>query len=131
MQRRPVFSDGEYGARLLIDTKALVKALKKGPIGGAGLDVYEEDVCFFEDWPAAAVKDDALARLLVFPNVIVIGREAFFPREALSAIATRRLSTSKIALNRTSCAMKSVTDAATRIARKKKSNDAGNFIIQF
>jgi D-lactate dehydrogenase len=80
------------GRGALIDTKALVKALKKGHIGGAGLDVYEEeDAYFFEDWSAVAIKDDVLARLLTFPNVIITGHQAFFTNEALDAIADTTL----------------------------------------
>ena len=80
------------GRGALIDTKALVTTLKKGHIGGAGLDVYEEEEgYFFEDWSAGAIKDDVLARLLTFPNVIVTGHQAFFTDEALGAIADTTL----------------------------------------
>ncbi|MDR1468256.1 MAG: 2-hydroxyacid dehydrogenase [Spirochaetaceae bacterium] len=80
------------GRGALIDTKALVKALKKGHIGGAGLDVYEEEEgYFFEDWSSIAIKDDVLARLLTFPNVIISGHQAFFTNEALGAIADTTL----------------------------------------
>jgi D-lactate dehydrogenase len=84
------------GRGALIDTKALVKALKKGRIGGAGLDVYEEeDAYFFEDWSAVAIKDDVLARLLTFPNVIITGHQAFLTHEALGAIADTTLANIK------------------------------------
>jgi D-lactate dehydrogenase len=84
------------GRGALIDTKALVKALKTGRIGGAGLDVYEEeDAYFFEDWSAVAIKDDVLARLLTFPNVIITGHQAFFTNEALNAIADTTLANIK------------------------------------
>jgi D-lactate dehydrogenase len=91
MKREVVIINTGRGA--LIDTKALVKALKKGRIGGAGLDVYEEEEAyFFEDWSAVAIKDDVLARLLTFPNVIITGHQAFFTHEALGAIADTTLS---------------------------------------
>ncbi|MDR0638455.1 MAG: 2-hydroxyacid dehydrogenase [Spirochaetaceae bacterium] len=84
------------GRGALIDTKALVTALKKGHIGGAGLDVYEEEEgYFFEDWSAVAIKDDVLARLLTFPNVIITGHQAFFTSEALGAIADTTLANIK------------------------------------
>jgi D-lactate dehydrogenase len=84
------------GRGALIDTKALVKALKKGRIGGAGLDVYEEEEAyFFEDRSAVAIEDDVLARLLTFPNVIITGHQAFFTNEALSAIADTTLANIK------------------------------------
>ncbi len=72
----------------LIDTAALIEALKVGRIGGAGLDVYEEESgYFFEDRSDRAIADDVLARLLTFPNVLVTSHQAFFTREALTNIA--------------------------------------------
>ncbi len=72
----------------LIDTRALVEGLKDGKIGGAGLDVYEEEEhYFFEDWSLAPIKDDLLARLLQFPNVVLTSHQAFLTEEALSEIA--------------------------------------------
>lgn len=72
----------------LIDTKALIKALKKKKIGAAGLDVYEEESeYFFEDHSDAGVSDDTLARLLTFNNVLVTSHQAFFTKEALHNIA--------------------------------------------
>jgi D-lactate dehydrogenase len=72
----------------LIDTKALIAALKAGKLGGAGLDVYEEeDEYFFEDHSGAVIRDDVLARLLTFPNVLVTSHQAFLTAEALDAIA--------------------------------------------
>ena len=80
------------GRGALIDTKALVKALKHKKIGGAGLDVYEEEEnYFFEDRSAEALEDDILARLLTFPNVIVTGHQGFLTEEALGAIAQTTL----------------------------------------
>src|SRR4051812_17288671 len=49
----------------LIDTKALIEALKSGHVGGVGLDVYEEEEgVFFEDLSGQIFQDDVLARLL-------------------------------------------------------------------
>jgi D-lactate dehydrogenase len=76
------------GRGQLIDTRALVEGLKNRKIGGAGLDVYEEeDKYFFEDLSSEIVQDDVLARLLSFPNVLVTSHQAFFTHEAMSAIA--------------------------------------------
>ncbi len=76
----------------LIDTKALIHALKNHRIGGAGLDVYEEEEkYFFQDWSGAIITDDTLARLLTFPNVIITGHQAFLTDEALTAIARTTL----------------------------------------
>lgn len=77
----------------LIDTRALISALKSGAIGAAGLDVYEEeDGIFFSDLSEAGLQDDILARLLTFPNVLVTAHQGFLTREALSNIAHRTLS---------------------------------------
>src|SRR5215472_3365001 len=68
----------------LIHTKALIKALKSGHVGGVALDVYEEEEgIFFEDLSGEVLHDDELARLLTFPNVLVTAHQAFFTREAL------------------------------------------------
>ena len=80
------------GRGALIETKSLINALKARKIGGAGLDVYEEeDKLFFEDWSGAIIQDDVLARLLTFPNVILTGHQAFLTDEALTAIAKTTL----------------------------------------
>lgn len=72
----------------LIDTAALIAALKAGRLGGVGLDVYEEEEgVFFEDLSGQALQDDELARLLTFPNVLVTAHQAFLTREALGDIA--------------------------------------------
>jgi D-lactate dehydrogenase len=72
----------------LIDTKALIEALKSGRLGGVGLDVYEEEEgVFFEDLSGQILHDDELARLLTFPNVMITAHQAFLTREALSEIA--------------------------------------------
>jgi len=76
----------------LIDTKSLVSALKRGKIGYAGLDVYEEEEgIFFEDLSELGLQDDALARLLTFPNVLITSHQAFLTHEALSNIAKTTL----------------------------------------
>lgn len=76
----------------LIDTRALIKALKENRIGGAGLDVYEEeDGYFFEDHSGEVIQDDMLARLLTFPNVLITSHQAFFTHEALQEIAKTTL----------------------------------------
>jgi D-lactate dehydrogenase len=76
----------------LIDTPAIVAALKSGRLGGLAIDVYEEEErLFFEDRSAEVVQDDVFARLLTFPNVIVTGHQAFFTREALRDIARTTL----------------------------------------
>ncbi|MGC8765408.1 MAG: 2-hydroxyacid dehydrogenase [Brevinematia bacterium] len=76
----------------LIDTRALIDGLKSGKIGGAGLDVYEEESdYFFEDYSTQILTDDVLARLLTFPNLIITSHQAFFTKEALTNIAKTTL----------------------------------------
>ncbi len=72
----------------LIDSEALLEALKSKRIGGAALDVYEEESdLFFEDNSGIIIQDDVLARLLSLPNVLVTSHQAFLTQEALEAIA--------------------------------------------
>ncbi len=72
----------------LIDTMALVEALRSGQIGAAGLDVYEEeDGLYYRDLSSDLVRDEVFSLLISFPNVIVTGHQAFFTREALQTIA--------------------------------------------
>jgi D-lactate dehydrogenase len=71
----------------LIDTEALIEALKNGHLAGVGLDVYEEEEgVFFHDLSDQVVTDDTLARLMTFTNVLVTGHQAFFTEEALTTI---------------------------------------------
>ena len=80
------------GRGALVDTPALIDALKSGQLGYLGLDVYEEEAqLFFEDRSDLPLQDDVLARLLTFPNVIVTAHQAFLTHEALAAIASTTL----------------------------------------
>ncbi|HSC85357.1 MAG TPA: 2-hydroxyacid dehydrogenase [Pseudomonas sp.] len=80
------------GRGALVDTPALVEALKSGQLGYLGLDVYEEEAeLFFEDRSDLPLQDDVLALLLSYPNVIVTAHQAFLTREALDAIAATTL----------------------------------------
>jgi D-lactate dehydrogenase len=73
----------------LIDTKAVIKALKTGQIGALGIDVYEqEEKLFFRDLSEDIIQDDAIQRLMSFPNVLITAHQAFFTNEALTQIAT-------------------------------------------
>ena len=72
----------------LIDSEALISAIKSGKIGGAGLDVYEEETSlFFEDYSESILKDDVLSRLITMPNVLITSHQAFLTHEALKRIA--------------------------------------------
>lgn len=72
----------------LIDSEALIDGIKSGKVGGAGLDVYEEESEFFyEDLSETVRRDDNLARLIAMPNVLVTSHQAFLTQEALKRIA--------------------------------------------
>lgn len=72
----------------LVDTEQLLAALKSGKIGGAGLDVYEEESeFFFEDFSQTIIRDDILSLLVTLPNVIITSHQAFLTAEALENIA--------------------------------------------
>lgn len=80
------------GRGALIDTKAVLDALKSGQLGSLALDVYEEESeLFFEDRSDEIIDDDVFARLLTFPNVLITAHQAFLTREALAAIAETTL----------------------------------------
>ncbi|NBB11501.1 2-hydroxyacid dehydrogenase [Pseudomonas sp. SLFW] len=90
MQRGAMLINTGRGA--LVDTPALIGALKSGQLGYLGLDVYEEEAqLFFEDRSDLPLQDDVLARLLTFPNVVITAHQAFLTREALGAIARTTL----------------------------------------
>lgn len=72
----------------LIDSDALLQALKSGKIHGAGLDVYEEETAFFfEDYSSTVINDDVLSILVSMPNVVMTSHQAFLTEEALQKIA--------------------------------------------
>ena len=73
----------------LIDTEALIVALKQGKFHAVALDVYEgEDANVYTDHSFDVPTEDITGRLLMFPQVILTSHQAFFTREALQAIAT-------------------------------------------
>ena len=86
----------------LVDTEAVIEALKSGQLGGIAIDVYEQEASlFFKDLSSTVISDDVIQRLVSFPNVIVTGHQAFFTREALGTIlATTLASISDFAAGR-------------------------------
>ncbi|SAL09385.1 D-lactate dehydrogenase [Caballeronia peredens] len=71
----------------LIDTEAVIEALKTGQLGGLAIDVYEQEAdLFFRDLSSEIITDDVIQRLVSFPNVIVTGHQAYLTREALTTI---------------------------------------------
>lgn len=76
------------GRGALVDTTAMIDALKSDRLSAAGLDVYEEESgYFFEDLSDRVITDDVLARLMTFPNVVITSHQGFLTRDALDAIA--------------------------------------------
>jgi len=72
----------------LIDTEALIAALRARKFGGVGLDVYEdEDDQVFQDFSDAVLENEVVPVLLSFPNVVITSHQAFFTRTALQSIA--------------------------------------------
>ncbi len=73
----------------LVDSEALLAALRDGTVGAAGLDVYEEESeWFYEDRSDATRRNKTLSLLVSMPNVIVTSHQAFLTHEALANIAT-------------------------------------------
>ncbi len=76
----------------LIDSEALLAALRDGKVGAAGLDVYEEESeWFYEDRSDVTRQNKTLSLLVSMPNVIVTSHQAFLTREALTNIASTTL----------------------------------------
>ena len=76
----------------LVDSDALLAALRDGTVGAAGLDVYEEESeWFYEDRSDATRQNKTLSLLVSLPNVIVTSHQAFLTREALANIASTTL----------------------------------------
>ena len=77
----------------LIDTRAVIDAIKSGRVGYFGIDVYErEDSLFFEDLSDTVIQDDTFQLLQSFSNVVITAHQAFFTKEALHNIAETTLS---------------------------------------
>eukprot|EP01113_Clastostelium_recurvatum_P007401 TRINITY_DN1344_c0_g1_i1.p1 TRINITY_DN1344_c0_g1~~TRINITY_DN1344_c0_g1_i1.p1 ORF type:complete len:338 (-),score=79.93 TRINITY_DN1344_c0_g1_i1:12-1025(-) len=73
----------------LIDSKAMLAALKSGHIGLLGLDVYEEEAdLFYADWSGQVIQDDIITRFSTFPNVLITAHQAWFTNEAITTIAS-------------------------------------------
>ena len=77
----------------LINAEDLLEGIKERKIGGACLDVYEEESdFFFNDFSNHIMSDDTLARLISMPNVIVTSHQAFLTNEALNNLAETTVS---------------------------------------
>jgi D-lactate dehydrogenase len=88
------------GRGALVDTDALVEALREGRVGGFGMDVYEEEAGpaldpRFQLAAAPGVEDSGrpaaegtLSPLLVFDQVLITSNQAYFTVDALEEIAS-------------------------------------------
>ena len=86
MKKGVVIINTSRGA--LINTKDLIEGIKSKKVGGACLDVYEEEAdVFYEDNSSDIIDDDTLAVLLSMPNVLITSHQAFLTEEALANIA--------------------------------------------
>ena len=71
-----------------VDANALIKGLQANKFHAVALDVYEgEDANVYMDRSDDMIDTDIVARLTMFPNLILTSHQAFFTREALQAIA--------------------------------------------
>ena len=76
------------GRGALVDTEALIRGIRSGKIGAAGLDVYEEENAnVYQDRQDQIMMHSVTARLCSFPNVVMTSHQAFFTYEALGQIA--------------------------------------------
>ncbi|MDJ0728566.1 MAG: 2-hydroxyacid dehydrogenase [Crocosphaera sp.] len=72
----------------LVDTRAVIDGIKTGKIGYVGLDVYEEEEeLFFQDYSDGIIQDETFQLLQSFQNVVITAHQAFFTKDALTAIA--------------------------------------------
>jgi D-lactate dehydrogenase len=88
----------------LVDTVAVIAALKSHKLGALAIDVYEQESdLFFRDRSADIIDDDVFERLMTFPNVLVSGHQGFFTVEALTQIAEVTLRNMEHFVNGTPC----------------------------
>jgi len=72
----------------LVDTDAVIAALKSRHLGQLAIDVYEQEgALFFQDRSGEIIDDEVFQRLMTFPNVLVTGHQGFFTEEALQEIS--------------------------------------------
>ncbi len=76
----------------LIDTEALIQALEEKKIGGAALDVIEnESDIYYRDLKGEILTNRELAVLRSFPNVIMTPHTAFYTDQAVSDMVEHSL----------------------------------------
>ncbi|MEO6037757.1 MAG: 2-hydroxyacid dehydrogenase [Saprospiraceae bacterium] len=76
------------GRGALIDSVAVIGALRSGKLGYLGIDVYEQEENLFAlDLSDTIIPDELILQLMAFPNVLITAHQAYFTEEALSEIA--------------------------------------------
>lgn len=91
MKRGALLINTARGA--VINTPALIHALKSGHLGGAGLDVYEyEKGLFFMDHQGHPPQDTQFLELQSLPNVMITPHYAFLTQEAIFNIIKTTIS---------------------------------------
>ncbi|MCU0792061.1 MAG: 2-hydroxyacid dehydrogenase [Opitutaceae bacterium] len=76
----------------LLDSHAVIEALGTGRLSAVGIDLYEDEARLGYDPPAGqGAHDDITSRLISLSNVLVTGHQAYFTREAVSAISRATL----------------------------------------
>jgi D-lactate dehydrogenase len=71
----------------LVETAAVIESLKSEHLGFLGIDVYEqEEKLFFRDLSELIIRDDQIAQLMIFPNVLITAHQGFFTKESLEEI---------------------------------------------
>lgn len=89
----------------LVDANDLIEELANGKVGGAALDVYENEGDFFmNDLSGSTLRDKNLSTLLTMPNVVITSHQAFFTKEALNKIAGDTCENIKEIFEKGSCA---------------------------
>lgn len=93
----------------LVDSNALIRGIRSGKIGAAGLDVYEEENAnVYQDREDQILGSSITARLCSFPNVVMTSHQAFFTKEALGQIAEVTLQNARAFANGTDFVERSV-----------------------
>lgn len=76
----------------LIHTLDLIETLQEGKIGGAALDVYEnEGRIFFNYRGHIPVQDAVFNTLRKLPNVLITGHQGFLTKESLKSMAVKTI----------------------------------------
>lgn len=71
----------------LVDTSSVIESLKNEHLGFLAIDVYEEEEkLFFRDLSDLIIRDDQIAQLITFPNVLITAHQGFFTRESMEEI---------------------------------------------